>query len=93
MTRWWCAAYDFARAKPSTGTISDFVAETERLVLEAELVDAGMLENVLKRIYAAPKPLLDQARGGLIGWSVASVAFRFAEAWRPLWPRNALCER
>jgi len=65
LTRWWCAAYDFARARPSTGTISDFVAEAGRLVLEPELVDAGMLENVLKRIYAAPKPLLDRARRAL----------------------------
>ena len=43
----------------------DFVAAAERLVLEPELVDVAMLENVLRRIYAAPKPLLDQARRAL----------------------------
>ena len=44
---------------------AEFVAEAERLVLEPELVDAAMLENVLRRIYAAPKPLLDRARQAL----------------------------
>ena len=43
----------------------EFVAEAERLVLEPELVDAAMLENVLRRIYAAPKPLLERARQAL----------------------------
>jgi len=43
----------------------DFMAEAERLVLEPDLVDAAMLEGVLKRIYAAPKPLLDRARQAL----------------------------
>jgi tripartite-type tricarboxylate transporter receptor subunit TctC len=44
---------------------AEFVAEAERLVLEPELVDAAMLENVLRRIYAAPKPLLERARQAL----------------------------
>jgi tripartite-type tricarboxylate transporter receptor subunit TctC len=48
-----------------TALDADFVAEAERLVLEPELVDAAMLENVLRRIYAAPKPLLDRARQAL----------------------------
>ena len=43
----------------------DFIAEAERLVLEPDLVDAAMLEGVLKRIYAAPKPLLERARQAL----------------------------
>lgn len=43
----------------------DFIAEAERLVLEPDLVDAGMLEAVLARIYATPKPLLDRAKQAL----------------------------
>ena len=43
----------------------DFIAEAERLVLEPDLVDAGMLEAVLARIYATPKPLLERAKQAL----------------------------
>ena len=39
-----------------------FIEEAERMVLEPDLVDAAMLEGVLKQIYNAPKPLLERAR-------------------------------
>ena len=42
-----------------------FIEEAERLVLEPDLVDHQMLEGVLRRIYAAPKPLLERAKKAL----------------------------
>ena len=39
-----------------------FIEEAERMVLEPDLVDAAMLEGVLRKIYDAPKPLLERAR-------------------------------
>ena len=42
-----------------------FIEEAERLVLEPELVDAAMLEGVLRKFYAAPQPLLERARAAL----------------------------
>ena len=42
-----------------------FIEEAERMVLEPELVDAPMLEAVLRKIYAAPGPLLARAREAL----------------------------
>ncbi len=42
-----------------------FIEEAERLALEPDLVDAAMLLGVLKKIHAAPKPLLDRAKAAL----------------------------
>ena len=44
---------------------ADFIAEAERLVFEPDLVAAGMLEAVLRRIYATPKLLLERAKQAL----------------------------
>ena len=42
-----------------------FIEEAERMVLEPDLVDAPMLEGVLKKIYDAPRPLLERAKEAL----------------------------
>ena len=42
-----------------------FIEEAERMVLEPDLVDAAMLEGVLRKIYDAPRPLLERAREAL----------------------------
>jgi len=42
-----------------------FIEEAERLMLEPELVDAAMLEGILAKIYATPKPLVDRAKAAL----------------------------
>ncbi len=42
-----------------------FIEEAERLMLEPDLVDAAMLEDVLRKIYATPKPMLERAKAAL----------------------------
>lgn len=42
-----------------------FIEEAERMVLEPDLVDAAMLEGVLRKIYDAPTALLDRAKAAL----------------------------
>ena len=42
-----------------------FIEEAERLMLEPDLVDAAMLEGLLRKIYATPKPLIERAKAAL----------------------------
>jgi len=42
-----------------------FIEEAERLMLEPDLVDAAMLEDILRKIYATPKPMLERAKAAL----------------------------
>jgi tripartite-type tricarboxylate transporter receptor subunit TctC len=42
-----------------------FIAEAEKLKLEPELVTAGEIEELLRRIYAAPPPVVARARAAL----------------------------
>ena len=44
---------------------SAFIEDAERLMLEPDLVDAAMLEGLLRKIYATPKPLIERAKAAL----------------------------
>lgn len=42
-----------------------YIAEAEKLALEPELVNAAQLQEILGRIYAAPKPLIERAKAAM----------------------------
>jgi hypothetical protein len=48
-------------------TVKDpaFIAESEKLKLEPELVTAGEIEEILRRIYATPPEIIARARAAL----------------------------
>ena len=43
----------------------EFIAEAEKLALEPDLVDAAQTEELLRHIYATPRPLIERAKAAL----------------------------
>jgi hypothetical protein len=55
------------KAFDATVTDPEFVKEATKLQLEPELVSAAQLEDILRRLYATPAPIVERAPAALGG--------------------------